>query len=55
MKRVFMTLIGLSMMVSTMASNFVKVVNGRFVRGGKPYCYVGTNFWYGPLLSMEGK
>ena len=55
MKRVFMTLIGLSMMVSTMASNFVKVVNGRFVRGGKPYCYMGTNFWYGPLLGMEGK
>jgi len=32
-----------------------KVENGHFVRGGKPYYYVGTNFWYGAILGSEGQ
>lgn len=36
-------------------SNFVQVKDGRFVRGGKPYYYVGTNFWYGAILGSEGQ
>ena len=39
----------------TMSDNFVKVDNGRFVRDGKPYYYVGTNFWYGAILGSEGQ
>ena len=54
MKRVFMAIIALAMAVNMMASDFVKVKNGRFVRGGKPYYYVGANFWYGPILGSEG-
>ena len=38
-----------------MAKDFVKVENGHFVRGGKPYYYVGTNFWYGAILGSEGQ
>ena len=34
---------------------FVKVVDGHFQRNGKPYYYVGTNFWYGALLGSEGR
>ena len=26
--------------------DFIRVENGHFVRNGKPYYYVGTNFWY---------
>ena len=36
-------------------SPFVKVENGHFVRNGKPYYYVGTNFWYGAILGSEGQ
>ena len=34
---------------------FVKVVDGHFHRNGKPYYYVGTNFWYGAILGSEGR
>ena len=38
----------------TAQSDFVKVVDGHFVKDGKPYYYVGTNFWYGAILGSEG-
>lgn len=37
------------------ADKFVKVVDGHFLRNGKPYYYVGTNFWYGAILGSEGR
>ena len=36
-------------------SEFVKVVNGQFVRGEDTLSFVGTNFWYGPLIASEGR
>ena len=36
-------------------SSFVTVEDGHFVRGGVPYYYVGTNFWYGAILGSEGQ
>ena len=54
MKRIFMAVIALTMAVNLMAGGFVKVKDGRFVRGGKPYYYVGANFWYGAILGSEG-
>ena len=33
--------------------DFVRVENGHFVKSGKPYYYVGTNFWYGAILGSE--
>ena len=39
----------------TQSPSFVKVENGHFVRDGKPYYYVGTNFWYGAILGSEGQ
>lgn len=36
-------------------SDFVHVENGHFVKKGKPYYYVGTNFWYGAILGSEGQ
>lgn len=29
--------------------------DGQFYRDGKPYRFVGTNFWYGPILASEGR
>ena len=35
--------------------SFVTVKDGQFVRDGKPYTYIGTNFWYGPILASDGR
>lgn len=37
------------------SSEFVKVVNGQFVRGDDTLSFVGTNFWYGPMIASEGR
>ena len=34
--------------------DFVRVRNGEFFLHGKPYHYIGTNMWYGPLLADQG-
>ena len=34
---------------------FFSVQDGQFVRDGKPYIYIGTNFWYGPILASDGE
>jgi len=28
--------------------------NGQFIRNGKPYYYVGANYWSGPILASDG-
>lgn len=35
--------------------DFVTVQNGGFYCKGKPYKYVGTNFWYGAILASTGE
>lgn len=34
--------------------NFITVKNGEFYNGDSVYRYIGTNFWYGPLLASDG-
>lgn len=36
-------------------SDFIQVKEGHFILDGKPYAYVGTNFWYGPILASQGE
>lgn len=36
-------------------STFIKIENGQFIKNGKPYYYVGTNFWYGAILGSTGE
>lgn len=33
---------------------YVYIKNGQFIRHGRPYYYVGANFWYGAILASEG-
>lgn len=35
--------------------DFVTVENGQLRYKGKPYYFVGTNFWYGPILGSQGE
>lgn len=34
---------------------FITVRDGRFYRGDSEYRFIGTNFWYGPILASEGQ
>lgn len=36
-------------------SEFITVENQQFLKNGKPYYFIGTNFWYGPELGMQGE
>jgi len=37
------------------SDTFIQTENGHFIRNGKPYYYIGTNFWYGPILASDGR
>ena len=39
----------------TAETQFVSVKDGQFIRNGKSYTFIGTNFWYGPILASEGQ
>lgn len=36
-------------------TDFVSVKDAKFSLNGKPYYFIGTNYWYGPLLASPGK
>lgn len=36
-------------------ASFVKAEDGHFVLDGKPYYYIGTNYWYGAIIASSGK
>src|ERR1700710_2347298 len=42
-------------MTSFAQSGFVKVEGTQFTIDGKPYRYVGANYWYGGLLGTNGE
>ncbi|HZL08643.1 MAG TPA: cellulase family glycosylhydrolase [Prolixibacteraceae bacterium] len=46
---------GMFFMQLEAAPKFVKVENAQFILDGKPYYYIGTNFWYGAILGSKGK
>jgi mannan endo-1,4-beta-mannosidase len=58
MKRIrncFIILFLIAMGPISMAQNFITVKEGIFLKEGKPYRYLGTNFWYGMNLGLSDK
>ena len=40
---------------SSMPNPFISVEEKQFIKNGKPYYFLGTNFWYGINLGEEGR
>lgn len=56
MKRILILLMTTALAAAcTTKSRFVTVENGRFMADGKPYSYVGANFWYGAILGSQAE
>lgn len=54
--RILLTLLFTALLIlpsGATASSFVTVRGHEFHAGGKPYHFVGTNYWYGGLLGLE--
>ncbi len=58
--RIFLLLLTFSLSVACCnqpaeSQEIITINNGQFIRNGEPYYFVGTNFWYGPLLGSQGQ
>ena len=40
---------------SSPGHDFVTVEDGTFQVSGKPYYYIGANYWYGAIIASPGK
>ena len=60
MRYLFMSIMAVIMLLSscngsqTDTRGFVKIEDGKFVLDGEELTFVGTNFWYGPIIASEG-
>jgi len=56
MKKILLFLFSTFILSNFSAQNFIKVNNNHFTKNGKPYYFIGTNYWYGGMLaSKNGK
>lgn len=54
MKRPLIGIVLLLLMVSTVfPQDFVTAKDGKLFADGKPYYFVGANYWYGSLLGLQ--
>ena len=42
-------------MYSINAQEFIKIIDGNFIKNGETFHYLGTNFWYGMNLGADNK
>ena len=53
MKKIFLFLFSTFILSNFSAQNFIKVNNNHFIKNGKPYYFIGTNYWYGGMLASK--
>lgn len=53
MKRAIVYLCLLLLSTSSYAQDFITIKNNTFIKQGKPYHFIGTNYWYGALLGSK--
>ena len=53
-RRLLLLLSLLLMIANSWSNNFITIKDGQFYSKGKPYYFIGTNFWYAPILASEG-
>lgn len=46
---------GCTLQTSQTEGTFITTQKGQFIKGGTPYYFVGTNYWYGGILGSEGR
>jgi mannan endo-1,4-beta-mannosidase len=52
---IFYLMMGALLFSCSQGKDFVKMNEGHFEIDGKPYYYIGTNFWYGAMLGSTGE
>jgi mannan endo-1,4-beta-mannosidase len=50
---ILIVIVSLLLSQSALSSPFVSVQGHRLILNGRPYRFVGTNYWYGPLIALE--
>lgn len=55
MHRFIQLLLFLLTSISVVASDFVTTDGTHLLRNGQPYYFIGTNFWYAPILASKGE
>ena len=53
MKKILLFLFSTFILSSFSAQNFIEVNNNHFTKNGKPYYFIGTNYWYGGMLASK--
>lgn len=53
MKKILLFLFSTFILSNFSAQNFIKVNNNHFTKNGKPYYFIGTNYWYGGMLASK--
>ena len=48
-------MLAVTSLMNAQTSDFVRVRDGQFLCGGKPYYYIGANLWYGAILGSTGQ
>ena len=55
LKAILGACLALALTACNAAPSFISTSEGQFLKNGKPYTYIGTNFWYGPILASDGQ
>ena len=53
MKKILLFLFSTFILSNFSAQNFIKVNNNHFTKNGKPYYFIGINYWYGGMLASK--